>query len=69
LTWSEISVLHNALWIATILWIAVWWACALKLGFRMQDWKRVALALIIPSVLAQVLMMYTNLKFTLFIWQ
>lgn len=69
MTWSEISVLHNALWIATILWLALWWTCALKLGFRMQDWKRVSLALIIPSVLAQVLLLYTNLKFTLFIWQ
>jgi hypothetical protein len=44
------------LWPLSIAWFALWWGCALRLGFRMSDWRAVLLALAVPAVMTQVLL-------------
>jgi hypothetical protein len=37
---------------AVLVWIAAWWWCAIKIGYRIERWKTVALAATVPVALA-----------------
>jgi hypothetical protein len=65
---SSVSTFHNLLWPLALLWFPLWWACATRIGFRMKDWKQVTLALAVPSLVAQCLLMHTHLNFSLLPW-
>ncbi|MDX2118630.1 MAG: hypothetical protein SFY96_10650 [Planctomycetota bacterium] len=48
--WIDLLVADHH-WVM-LAWIAVWWWCAIKIGYRIERWKTVALAATIPVALA-----------------
>jgi hypothetical protein len=63
--WHITGPRHQSLWIGVMLWQMLWWACAFKIGFRMNDWRQALAAVIVPTYLVQICFMYVNLSFSI----
>ncbi len=56
---------HESLWLAIMMWQTVWWACAFRIGFRMNDWRQALAAVMVPTYIVQVCFMYGNINFSI----
>lgn len=63
--WYRPGPRHQSLWLGIMLWQTLWWACAFRIGFRMNDWRQALAAVMIPTYLVQICLMYGNLSFSI----
>jgi hypothetical protein len=59
---------RQTLWLAVMAWQVVWWGCAFKIGFRMSDWRQALAAVMVPTVIVQMVMMHINVDFDVWAW-
>ncbi len=54
----------QSLWLVVMMWFIVWWGCAFKIGFRMNDWRQALAAVMVPTVIVQSFAMSLNIDFS-----
>ena len=64
-SWAWSHRESQSLWLLLICWFPLWWACAFKIGFRMQDWKPALAAVTIPTLIVQLVFIHMNIDFNM----
>ena len=58
----------TVMWLTGVAWLAAWWLCTIRQGFRIREWLVVWLAVLVPSVLVGIIAFsVTSDNFALFV--